>query len=110
MAPATDHVVMVEEGRPAAAEYPSAGPVYRCKYAKDGLLDLPTDLDSPWQLFRYRFLRTFTIFLYIEGKNGWPNADQCVRINSISCSIYVFLLVIQTCLAYLLCILILVRL
>uniref|UniRef100_A0A1J3GAZ2 Long-chain-fatty-acid--CoA ligase n=1 Tax=Noccaea caerulescens TaxID=107243 RepID=A0A1J3GAZ2_NOCCA len=51
MAPAADHVVKVEEGRPATAEYPSAGPVYRCKYAKDGLLDLPTDLDSPWQLF-----------------------------------------------------------
>lgn len=55
MAAAADHVVIVEEGRQATAEHPSAGPVYRCKYAKDGLLDLPADLDSPWQLFRYGF-------------------------------------------------------
>lgn len=53
MALAVDHVVVVEEGRPATLENPSAGPVYRCKYAKDGLLDLPTDIDSPWQFFRY---------------------------------------------------------
>lgn len=52
MAASADHVVVVEEGRPATADQPSAGPVYRCKYAKDGLLDLPNDLESPWQFFR----------------------------------------------------------
>jgi long-chain acyl-CoA synthetase len=51
MSLAADNVLLVEEGRPATAEHPSAGPVYRCKYAKDGLLDLPTDIDSPWQFF-----------------------------------------------------------
>ncbi|CAI0446872.1 unnamed protein product [Linum tenue] len=30
---------------------PSAGPVYRSIYAKDGLLELPSHLHSPWQFF-----------------------------------------------------------
>ncbi|KAK1324112.1 Long chain acyl-CoA synthetase 2 [Acorus calamus] len=34
------YTVKVEESRPAAGDKPSAGPVYRCIYAKDGLLEL----------------------------------------------------------------------
>jgi long-chain acyl-CoA synthetase len=44
--------VEVEESRPATDGKPSAGPVYRSIYAKDGLLDLPAGLESPWQFFR----------------------------------------------------------
>ncbi|KAL0334784.1 UNVERIFIED_CONTAM: Long chain acyl-CoA synthetase 2 [Sesamum radiatum] len=46
-----DYVVKVEEGRDASHGKPSAGPVYRCIYAKDGLLDIPTKFDSPWNFF-----------------------------------------------------------
>ncbi|XP_040364085.1 long chain acyl-CoA synthetase 2 isoform X2 [Rosa chinensis] len=41
--------VKVEEARPAADGRPSAGPVYRSIYAKDGLLELPEGFESPWQ-------------------------------------------------------------
>lgn len=43
----------VEEARPATDGRPSAGPVYRSIYAKDGLLELPEGLESPWQFLRY---------------------------------------------------------
>lgn len=43
--------VKVEESRPAHDGNPSAGPVYRCIYAKDGLLELPDGMLSPWQFF-----------------------------------------------------------
>ncbi|RYR70079.1 hypothetical protein Ahy_A03g016594 isoform B [Arachis hypogaea] len=46
------YIVKVEEGREASHDKPSAGPVYRCIYAKDSLLHLPPHLDSPWQFFR----------------------------------------------------------
>ncbi|XP_057964851.1 probable CoA ligase CCL6 isoform X2 [Malania oleifera] len=45
------YTVKVEESRAAAGERPSAGPVYRCIYAKDGLLGPPAGVDSPWQFF-----------------------------------------------------------
>ncbi|KAG9136912.1 hypothetical protein Leryth_020012 [Lithospermum erythrorhizon] len=45
------YIVKVEEAREGANGKPSAGPVYRCIYAKDGLMELPTGLDSPWDLF-----------------------------------------------------------
>ncbi|OVA05190.1 AMP-dependent synthetase/ligase [Macleaya cordata] len=45
------YTVKVEESRPAIGEKPSAGPVYRCIYAKDGLMELPTGLESPWEFF-----------------------------------------------------------
>lgn len=45
------YTVKVEEARPAADGKPSAGPVYRCIYAKDGLLESPAGLESPWQFF-----------------------------------------------------------
>ncbi|KAL5169203.1 Long chain acyl-CoA synthetase 2 [Glycine soja] len=44
--------VKVEEARPATHEKPSAGPVYRCIYAKDALTQLPSHFQSPWQFFR----------------------------------------------------------
>jgi long-chain acyl-CoA synthetase len=47
------YTVKVEEARPASHEKPSAGPVYRCIYAKDGLLELPSHFQSPWDFFRY---------------------------------------------------------
>ncbi|KVH93253.1 AMP-binding, conserved site-containing protein [Cynara cardunculus var. scolymus] len=43
--------VKVEDSRAAAGETPSAGPVYRCIYAKDGLMELPPGYDSPWDFF-----------------------------------------------------------
>ncbi|KAI9127877.1 hypothetical protein K1719_000870 [Acacia pycnantha] len=46
------YTVKVAEATPATAHKPSAGPVYRCIYAKDGLMELPADLESPWQFFR----------------------------------------------------------
>lgn len=50
------YTVKVEEGRPATSDgRPSAGPVYRCIYAKDGLMELPTGLESPWDFFRSLF-------------------------------------------------------
>ncbi|KAL9414977.1 hypothetical protein AB3S75_043281 [Citrus x aurantiifolia] len=45
------YTVKVEEASPAADGKPSAGPVYRCIYAKDGLLESPAGLESPWQFF-----------------------------------------------------------
>ncbi|KAH7664965.1 long-chain acyl-CoA synthetase protein [Dioscorea alata] len=45
------YTVKVEESRPASGERPSAGPVYRCIYAKDGLLDPPSEIESPWEFF-----------------------------------------------------------
>ncbi|KAF7127008.1 hypothetical protein RHSIM_Rhsim11G0171600 [Rhododendron simsii] len=42
------YTVKVEESRPATGEKPSAGPVYRCIYAKDGLMELPAGMQSPW--------------------------------------------------------------
>ena len=49
-----EFIVKVEESRPASDGKPSAGPVYRSIYAKDGLMDLPAGLESPWQFFRYK--------------------------------------------------------
>ncbi|KAG5022880.1 hypothetical protein JHK82_018780 [Glycine max] len=46
------YTVKVEEGRPATDAKPSAGPVYRSIYAKDGLLEVPSDFESPWDFFR----------------------------------------------------------
>ncbi|XP_068655971.1 probable CoA ligase CCL6 [Aristolochia californica] len=45
------YTVKVEEERPAQGDKPTAGPVYRCVYAKDGLLELPESLQSPWEFF-----------------------------------------------------------
>ncbi|KAK7310370.1 hypothetical protein RJT34_07844 [Clitoria ternatea] len=44
--------VKVEEGKPATDGNPSVGPVYRSIYAKDGLLEVPSHFESPWDFFR----------------------------------------------------------
>ncbi|KAH6830082.1 long-chain acyl-CoA synthetase 2 [Perilla frutescens var. hirtella] len=47
-----DYIVKVEEGQPSAADgKPSAGPVYRCVYTKDGLMEIPPQMNSPWDFF-----------------------------------------------------------
>lgn len=56
MSASAAYTVKVEEGRPATEEKPAAGPVYRCIYAKDGLLELPAGMESPWQFFRYIYI------------------------------------------------------
>ncbi|TVU24850.1 hypothetical protein EJB05_27310 [Eragrostis curvula] len=43
--------VKVGEATPAAGGRPSAGPIYRSIYAKDGLMPLPTEIQSPWEFF-----------------------------------------------------------
>ncbi|KAJ0744612.1 putative long-chain-fatty-acid--CoA ligase [Helianthus annuus] len=45
------YTVKVEDSRAATGDVPSAGPVYRCIYAKDGLMELPPGYDSPWDFF-----------------------------------------------------------
>ncbi|GKD67184.1 hypothetical protein Tco_1309292, partial [Tanacetum coccineum] len=45
------YTVKVEDSRVATGETPSAGPVYRCIYAKDGLMELPPGYESPWDFF-----------------------------------------------------------
>ncbi|KAL4013351.1 hypothetical protein IC575_025517 [Cucumis melo] len=47
----TPYTVVVEAETPETGGRPSAGPVYRSIYAKDGLLQLPDELESPWQFF-----------------------------------------------------------
>ncbi|XP_038901459.1 long chain acyl-CoA synthetase 2 [Benincasa hispida] len=47
----TTYAVAVEAATPGSGGRPSAGPVYRSIYAKDGLLQLPDGLESPWQFF-----------------------------------------------------------
>ncbi|OAY25468.1 probable CoA ligase CCL6 [Manihot esculenta] len=46
-----EYLVKVEESRPASDGKPAAGPVFRCIYAKDGLLEVPAGLESPWKFF-----------------------------------------------------------
>ncbi|KAL8555943.1 hypothetical protein ACS0TY_003675 [Phlomoides rotata] len=46
-----DYIVKVEEATPAANGKPSAGPVYRSIYAKDGLMEIPSEFNSPWEFF-----------------------------------------------------------
>lgn len=45
------YTVKVGEPTPAAGGRPSAGPVYRSIYAKDGLMQLPQEIKSPWDFF-----------------------------------------------------------
>ena len=60
------YTVKVEEARPAAHDKPSAGPVYRCIYAKDGLLELPPRFESPWDFFRSLWSFSYFIFHQME--------------------------------------------
>ncbi|KAK3118963.1 hypothetical protein QOZ80_9BG0711490 [Eleusine coracana subsp. coracana] len=43
--------VKVGEPTPASGGRPSAGPIYRSIYAKDGLMQLPQEIQSPWDFF-----------------------------------------------------------
>ncbi|KAM0910864.1 hypothetical protein ACQ4PT_013870 [Festuca glaucescens] len=45
------YTVKVGEATPAGSGRPSAGPVYRSIYAKDGLMQLPQEIQSPWDFF-----------------------------------------------------------
>ncbi|KAI3946070.1 hypothetical protein MKX01_024826 [Papaver californicum] len=45
------YTVEVEESKLAVGDRPSAGPAYRSIFAKEGLLELPTGLESPWEFF-----------------------------------------------------------
>ncbi|XP_020099651.1 long chain acyl-CoA synthetase 2 [Ananas comosus] len=47
----TMYTVKVEEPTPAVGNRPSAGPVYRSIYAKNGLLEMPKGIESPWDFF-----------------------------------------------------------
>jgi len=58
------YTVKVEEARLETDEKPSAGPVYRCIYARDGLMDLPSHFESPWDFFRSLSLSVSTFHLY----------------------------------------------
>ncbi|KAI3789375.1 hypothetical protein L2E82_02168 [Cichorium intybus] len=62
------YTIKVDESRPATGETPSAGPAYRCIYAKDALMELPPGYESPWDFFRLvdelymiRILLTFKV-------------------------------------------------
>ena len=66
------YTVKVEEARPATEQKPSAGPVYRSIYAKDGLLELPEGLQSPWDFFRCihaRICICYIISIYVYNIN-----------------------------------------
>ncbi|KAK8625361.1 hypothetical protein V6N13_090234 [Hibiscus sabdariffa] len=52
------YAVKVRESRLETRKKPSAGPVYRCIYAKDGLLELPDGMHSPWEFFSNRGVKT----------------------------------------------------
>lgn len=41
----------VGKSSPETGDRPSAGEVFRCIYAKDGLLELPEGMHSPWEFF-----------------------------------------------------------
>ncbi|KAF8410610.1 hypothetical protein HHK36_003142 [Tetracentron sinense] len=45
------YTVKVEDSSPATDKKPSAGPVYRCIYSKDALLESPSGVHSPWDFF-----------------------------------------------------------
>ncbi|KAJ8645698.1 hypothetical protein MRB53_007446 [Persea americana] len=51
------YTVEVEESKPAIGDKPSAGPTYRCIYAKDGLMELPEGIQSPWEFFSHSVKR-----------------------------------------------------
>lgn len=57
------YTVKVEEGRLATDGKPSVGPVYRSIYAKDGLLEVPSDFESPWDFFRLVYF-----FFFLSSK------------------------------------------
>ena len=81
------YIVKVKESRPATAQKPSAGPVYRSIYAKDGLLELPAGLESPWQFLRFVvYIILLYAFMYSLLRIRLLIAIACVYIvGSILC-------------------------
>lgn len=88
--------VKVGEATPAAAGRPSAGPVYRNIYAKDGLMDLPQDIQSPWDLFsgavkKYPTNRMVGQRQVTDGKAGeyvWQTYEEvCQKVMRIGSAI-----------------------
>nr|ACL54548.1 unknown [Zea mays] len=86
----------VGEATPAAAGRPSAGPVYRSIYAKDGLMDLPQDIQSPWDLFsgavkKYPTNRMVGQRQVTDGKAGeyvWQTYEEvCQKVMRIGSAI-----------------------
>lgn len=61
------YTVKVEEARLETDEKPSAGPVYRCIYARDGLMELPSHFESPSDFFRSLSL-SFSTFPFYKPK------------------------------------------
>ncbi|KAJ4962983.1 hypothetical protein NE237_022922 [Protea cynaroides] len=88
------YTVKVEESRPAIGGKPSAGPVYRSIFAKDGLMELPADIESPWELFSHSVKRNHEIQMlgrrkFVDGKAGpyvWKTYqqvyDEAIKIGS----------------------------
>ncbi|CAD6256684.1 unnamed protein product [Miscanthus lutarioriparius] len=76
--------VKVGEATPAAGGRPSAGPVYRSIYAKDGLMELPQDIQSPWDFFsgavkKYPMNRMLGRRQVTDGKAGeyvWQTYEE----------------------------------
>ncbi|WOL20681.1 long chain acyl-CoA synthetase 2 [Canna indica] len=78
------YTVKVEEGKLAEGNRPSFGPVYRNIYAKDGLLESPAGIESPWELFsgsakRYPQNQMLGRREVIDGKAGgyvWQTYEE----------------------------------
>lgn len=56
-----EHLVEVEPGRGAADGCPSAGPVYRSAFAKDGFPPAVSGIESCWDVFRSGFGFTLSL-------------------------------------------------
>ncbi|XP_028072337.1 long chain acyl-CoA synthetase 2-like isoform X4 [Camellia sinensis] len=74
------YTVKVEESTPATDQKPSAGPVYRCIYAKNALMDLPPGLDSLWDFFSSSVQR--------NPKNRMLGRRQIIDSKGDRCGIY----------------------
>ncbi|KAJ8460676.1 hypothetical protein OPV22_033602 [Ensete ventricosum] len=82
------YTIQVEEGKPAVGNKPSCGPVYRCIYAKDGLLESPVGIDSPWDFFcesvkRYPKNQMLGRREVIDGKAGhyvWQTYEEAYEV------------------------------
>lgn len=86
------YIVKVEESRPATAQKPSAGPVYRSIYAKGGLLELPAGLESPWQFLRFIVYIFYICIHVLPFENCIANCYcMCLCLRSWINAIYVFI-------------------
>ncbi|THU59276.1 hypothetical protein C4D60_Mb07t00420 [Musa balbisiana] len=82
------YTIQVEEGKPTVGNKPSCGPVYRCIYAKDGLLESPVGIDSPWDFFsesvkRYPKNQMLGRREVIDGKAGnyvWQTYEEAYEV------------------------------